>query len=518
MDYRCHKTGYAPFDSIHAIGLGFLLWGASGQPVTVADDGVCYRVVLETPIQVIDLPSILANLLPLTTPAELHADTHYAARATAVLDGALTWMFTSPGVHAISAASVRRKTPHHPQRAEAAISKWTRLREKACVHAQRVCARLGTATDHLLTGYLANAPQPVSFGPRLSGSISIPLVVEPALGFAYRHQCADGAVAEKTNVIAITPTLASLLLLLGGIYCIRGQEIAGGLVHVYAPIVRQTTIRGTPMLPCFPAPDTSSDDALMRVWLNVERGHLLADGDWACLAYHILQTQGAQQAFSLQRGTLKLSRLPNPSSMKLRLADRWADWLAPSRAQRPPGTDDLIRAVLWQESGAFTAHLHIAALASMRAHQPHWPMYTEDDVREAIVMSNATDGSCTMLVEIINHRQGTYRFGTALRALGNYVPATQRDLVADLDMVRECDQFLRVLARIVEQCRISTAKHPFVVVPDDDDLRRLLADVAQHGTRTIAGLIIILAALRYPRRVEESPESGANSQEREEAV
>lgn len=75
MEYYCRKTGLEPLDSVHAIGLGILLWGVSGHAVTVEDGGVCYRVAIDTPITQFDMSSVLAQLLPLTTPAGLDADT-----------------------------------------------------------------------------------------------------------------------------------------------------------------------------------------------------------------------------------------------------------------------------------------------------------------------------------------------------------------------------------------------------------------------------------------------------------
>lgn len=496
MEYCCLKTGFELLDSVHAMGLGLLLWSASRQPVTLEDRGLDYLVTTETPIELLDLSTILAYLLPLTTPAELNADTKCVKRDTYVLDGALTWLSTSPGPRVVSVAAVRRNSFRNPNIAEAAISKWSRLRTKVLSLAQRMDKRFGLAADRMLAGYTAHAPQPISFGPKPSNGISIPLVLEPALGFAYRHPFPDGAVSEKANVAVLSPPLTPILLLLGGVYCLRSQEVAGRLVHIYGPIIRQATIDGDPIMPCLPTTDSSSDEALMGVWLKMQRGHLASNSIWTSLTYQILQTQGAQQSFSLGRGALNLNQPATASPAQLQLYRCWFAWLLMPRKQRPPGIDELISAVLRREPGAFSAHLELTALAGIRA------MYGEDEVYEAVTMTDATDRISTTLIAIMDHPQGTYRFGTALRGLGEYLPAVQRDLIADLDIVRDRDQLLRVLARVAEQCVISAAKNPFAVVPNDDDLRGLLADVEQHGAHTIAGLIIILAALRYPRRVE----------------
>jgi len=511
MTYSCLKTGFEPLDSIHAIGLGLLLWGTSGQPVSVEDRGLFYQLVPDASIDHIQLPAVLADLLPLTTPAELEADAGCEERAAWVLDGALAWLFTSPGVRTPSVASVRRKIRLSPQVAAAAISKWARLRTKVLFLTERMRRRIGTSAERLLAGYAPDSPQPLSFGPKPSGGLGIPLVLEPALGYAYRHPLADGEVADKVNVAALSPPLAPILLLLGSLYCTRSQEVAGRLVHFYTPIVRQATIDGQPIMPCLPATDSPSDEALMGRWIQMQLRQRGSPGTWTGIEYQILQTQGAQQSFSLGRGVLTSGPLLSPTQAEI--CHRWARWLAMPRAQRPPGTDDLISVILRQEAGALMTHLRMAAIAITRTKRPFWAMYREDEIREVIVMTNSTHGDSTALAEIIGRGQGTYRFGTALRGLGEYFPAVQRELIADLDIVRDSDQLLRVLARVAEQCTISAAKNSFAIIPNDDDLQILLADVDQHGARMIAGLIIILAALRYPRRQTDATAAPTESEQ-----
>lgn len=184
MDYSCIKSGYEPLDSIHAVGLGQLLSKVSGQPVNIEDRGLFYALTLTASIHTLDLPDILTELLPMASPPLLEADPNCTERRTWVLDGALCWLFTSPGVRAISVASARRERFHNPTCIEAAIGKWSRLRDRVLLAAQRVRKRSGTSAERVLEGYSTTMPQPVSVGPKPSGGLSVPLMVEPALGYA----------------------------------------------------------------------------------------------------------------------------------------------------------------------------------------------------------------------------------------------------------------------------------------------------------------------------------------------
>lgn len=107
------------------------------------------------------------------------------------------------------------------------------------------------------------------------------------------------------------------------------------------------------------------------------------------------------------------------------------------------------------------------------------------------------------LSAVLEREQGTLRFGHALRLLGRYNTGPLRDIIDSLDTVQTCDQLIRVMAQAAQECAVASAKTPFIVVPDDEDLKCFLNDVDRYGARTVAELLIILSALRYPRRAEE---------------
>lgn len=104
------------------------------------------------------------------------------------------------------------------------------------------------------------------------------------------------------------------------------------------------------------------------------------------------------------------------------------------------------------------------------------------------------------LNNVLSRETGTVRIGKALRLLARFNPSIVRDLVEQLDSVRDRDQLIRIVAEIVQQCGIAKAKFEFITIPTDDDLPPLLQDIDHYGAKTVANLIVILAALRYPSR------------------
>ena len=112
------------------------------------------------------------------------------------------------------------------------------------------------------------------------------------------------------------------------------------------------------------------------------------------------------------------------------------------------------------------------------------------------------------LSTVLEREQGTLRFGHALRLLGKYNNGPLRDIIDSLDSVQTCDQLMHVLAQAVQECAVAGAKTPFIVIPDDEDLKHLLDDIDRYGARTVAELLIILSALRYPRKVEDESKEG----------
>ncbi len=113
----------------------------------------------------------------------------------------------------------------------------------------------------------------------------------------------------------------------------------------------------------------------------------------------------------------------------------------------------------------------------------------------------------SLLRKILEQKAGTLRFGHALRLLGQANPASLRDLVEELESVQTLDQLIHTLALTAQECQMAAAKSQFLVVPSDGDLALLLEDVKQAGPHTIAGFLVLLSALRYPRLDETEPDA-----------
>ena len=103
------------------------------------------------------------------------------------------------------------------------------------------------------------------------------------------------------------------------------------------------------------------------------------------------------------------------------------------------------------------------------------------------------------LRSVLERDVGTLRFGHALRLLGRVHNDALRDIVDNLDRVQTRDQLIRTLALATQECVVASAKSEFIIVPSDDDLKYLLDDIEQYSASTLAGILIILSALRYPR-------------------
>ena len=117
------------------------------------------------------------------------------------------------------------------------------------------------------------------------------------------------------------------------------------------------------------------------------------------------------------------------------------------------------------------------------------------------------DGTAALpLSGVLRREQGTLRFGYALRLLGRQNPAILREITDDLQTVQTRDGLQLILWHAAQACQVALAHSPFLIVPDDTDYQYLLEDVEQHGTRTIASLLLVLSALRYARNPTDSME------------
>jgi hypothetical protein len=109
----------------------------------------------------------------------------------------------------------------------------------------------------------------------------------------------------------------------------------------------------------------------------------------------------------------------------------------------------------------------------------------------------------TPLSAIAEGKEGTMRFGHALRQLRERAPSMAREILESLEPVQTGDQLMDALTSAMETCEVMGAKSPFLIVPTDRDLKLLLEDVERYGARTIAKLLRLLSTLRNAPRKEE---------------
>lgn len=123
------------------------------------------------------------------------------------------------------------------------------------------------------------------------------------------------------------------------------------------------------------------------------------------------------------------------------------------------------------------------------------PHYSFQEVKLMVEMLPTKN---PMIADILNRDHGTVRFGRALRALTDSNNSAVVEIAEELERIRTCDELVRALARATQACLLAKPKSNFIIIPTEEDLGALLNDVDTFGARNIAGMIIILATLRYP--------------------
>jgi hypothetical protein len=161
--------------------------------------------------------------------------------------------------------------------------------------------------------------------------------------------------------------------------------------------------------------------------------------------------------------------------------------------------DPLLEFLLRRSASAWQQHL--VDVADVLVHNPDARLrrYTIDEVKGIFNHMEPFEHQNVPLRIVLSNDRGTRRFGHALRQLGRYHRTALRECEADLDAVRDVDQLLRVLAQMIQSCVVLKAKSNFIIIPDDEDLEGLLADVDRFGARQVASILLILAVLNYPR-------------------
>lgn len=499
MEWTVMKVGADMFDALHAYGLAMTLTYASGTPVELKDVGLGYRLMSSsTDTWPKDNQAILSDILTLPTPTQLQAEENTLAAAPVwltTLDGWLAALFTVPGVRLVSVFDLFDKQKARPAVVEAALAKvktavstWKRFVERTSGHS---------------AGWLMVALQDYDpLCPRLpypdrkrSGDLGILMTLDPSFSYSTCRARSDGLITDKTNLAIRGPRYAALFALIGASRFLRAQRVANNLVNFYVPLIDSAILGPETTMPSLYATRLASERAMIYRWLASSVAHgpnLRLNG----LAYQVMQTQGASQSISISRGCLDYAWLTTLAKQaETQILKQWKFMMGQERL--PFETDHLLDALMQRSSKAWINHLRELSLYLHSHPQADIRAYHLKEVKEVTKMMIASENS--PLRSVLERDQGTLRFGHALRLLGRVHQDALRDIIDHLDLVRTSDQLIRVLAIAVQECAVAGAKSEFIIIPDDEDLKYLLADLEQHSAPTLAGLLIILSALRYPR-------------------
>lgn len=516
MVYRVLPSGASMFDACHASGLGVVLALALDTPIDLVADGYGYRLVSSTTRPPPLTMTTFQEVLVLPEPAEIAGmtgTTDAPSVALGNLDGLLTVAFTTRGARLLSVCDTQNKQRLNDTAPAQAIDKARTIVTRLLTYLERLERRMDGGLAALLSAYTYESPLSPTLTPKRSTDLTIPMTIDPLVGYSTRQPLSDGDVSHNTNLTIRNMPLATPLAFIGAARLLRAQRCAHDLVNLYLPLPHQVTITATTSLPLFTGTSFPLEQALAARWLMESHRQLSSTGTWHTLAFHTLQTQGAQQSITHAVGLLDTAWL---TTLRQRAGENvvayWRFALHQPQKALSYALDPLM-ACLLRRSGA-DWHYHLAEMSAVLSHTPEAQIrrYTDLEVKEITAMLSATE---TMPLRVVlANEYGTKRFGHALRQLGRYNPGALRDLEADLDTVQDTDHLLRVLAQMVQMCVVLKAKSPFLIIPNDEDLDALLTDVDRFGVKRIASVLLILAVLRYPREeldeasgTRESPDS-----------
>lgn len=501
MNYHILPTGARMFDACHAYGLGVLLAHITQQPVEIMQTSAGYCLsTRQHPIIQADLDTVRAILsLPTADDiANTSVNSDTKALSLGNLDGLLAVTFTMPGVRIISVADATNKQKVRPDIWEQAVNKARAAVERIVAYIAHLCVLdPHTLTTLLVTAYASDQPVQPIITVKRKNTLSIPMTIDPVVGFSTRHPLSDGRITDNVNLTVENPPLAVPLAYIGAARFLRAQRCSNSLVTIYVPILHKITIDTTTSLPLLPGLSCPAEQALAARWLMyAEQQSAIAE--WYALAYHTLQTQGAQQSITHETGRLDYTWIKTmQNKVGHPLFAYWRFVLHQTRKSVPFEVDSLVSCLLHRSGQDWYQHLLDVARAFIQHPEEKCWRYTDQHVMEIIHMMTTPD-TIPLRVVLANER-GTKRFGHALRQLGRYNPSLLRDLESDLDAVHDADSLIRVLAQIVQTCVVMKAKSEFMIIPDDEDLDILLANIEQFGAKRIASLLLVLAVLNYAR-------------------
>lgn len=504
MQWDVVKTGAELFDLLHAYGLGILLAHVGAQPIEMRDTGGTYTLtghLCSPPHLSIDL---IDEVLALPAPEQVEALRQSREDlSVANLDGLLTILFTTPGTRVLSVTELARRSTWDDAVIEQALRKVrTALTRWKAFVSQASPKRAERFLEQILEDYAPpTLALPVPAEARPHQDLSLVMMLDPAFSYSTHRPRSDGLVSQKGQVTIRGTDAAILLASIGAARFLRAHAVGGDLVNCYVPKAATIRLESTSRLPLLPPVETEATCALLAHWLTYALA-LEEEGQacWKGLASQTIQTQGTQQSIHRDHGYLDLTWLTAiPRPHRKRLCSFWRRMLASAPEQRPNAVDTLADALQTRSQHRWITHLLEHARHIHRGSDAMRP-YTLEEVKEVTLLMNTSLPS--LFQKILAQKAGTLRIGQALRLLGEVAPNALRDLIEELETVTTHDQLVHVLALSAQACQVAAAKTPFILIPTEDDVRLLCSDLQQASPHSIAGFLILLSAIQYPRKEE----------------
>lgn len=492
MEWCVVKSGFEAFDALHSGGLGIMLATMTGGPIRMRDCGVCYR--LESSVSTLPTtgPAVIGDILRLPAVEEVLA-WRYPERSSVAIanfDGLQAALFTTPGLRVLSVYDLQQKARRNPQiglvalkRVETVIERWIQWagRRKYAGLEWEVWAT---------SAYKPDKPEILIPKVAANSGMNVLMTLDPGFSYSARRALSDRRIGYKTGLTIANPPYAVIFAFIGAARFLRAQRVAGNLVLLQVPLFADLELHPDTMQALLKKDDRPPGEILIDHGLGLETAVAQKS-----LVYQVLQTQGAQQSISIDRGALDLQWF---ESLRIAAGSGVLRWWRRLLGQEPHTRlleVDLLQNILLHHQGcAWISHLYNSAQTLMTYGESKVRPYSEKELKGITAMLRGSD--VPALAHVLDRKEGTARFGRALYLLGRHNLALLRENTERLDTVQTRDQLLRALAIAIQDCALLQSRSQFLIVPSERDLHYLLQDVDRFGARSISTLLIILAAVR----------------------
>lgn len=503
MEWSVVKIGIQQFDILHAYGLGTLLATACNVPVELRDMGYHTILLSSAPkLPRMSCGDLLERVLPLPREEDVRACAPSAplqSLPVTVLDGLLAALFTSPGLRVFSVSDLLGRL----RLDEKAIQQGIRKAAKSISRWKRVAGQDAEGKEEdwladIVREYDREHPSfPVLSEGKPGRDVNVLIPIDPSFGYSLRRARSDGRMTRRTQVTVRGTRYGALLAFVGAARFLRAQRLGGELVNCYITIAEHLFIAADTSLPLLLPMDERSDQAVLLRWLTLAEQNMQTRRVWSALAYQTLLTQGQQQSLSLESGVMETGWLvPIQEPLGGTVITTWRALLSAKGAHEDQ--ESLRDCLINRSAEAWVDHLRTLALRLLSDTEGWTRRYSLEEVRR--ITEAMLGAENTPLKRVLEREQGTLCFGRALRQIGRHNPSRLRDLLDELQEVQTLAQVLPVLHRVIVASELEKGKKHPIIVPSEKDMIILLEDVDHYGVPVLAGLLLVLSALRYPRR------------------